>query len=365
MAVTSKFNFAGELSIPRNEEKFIKHWKGGAKENIPMVRISFSVKENSHNRGFVELFGMKADPIKTMSTDGTHIEIPWEDRFDETSLNAVASYRKHYVDLGEEFGGAHQFITDYDAIEYLAENLPKYNGKLRVVGNWEKNYYNGQFTDKFRIGNVYGVSNDTKAKLELTMDYFYNLESIDKSSFKEDQKICVNGYIMQYIDKDTGNVYIPQSAILSAAKYDMDNEKHAKLWKYKKSYIEDLSKKKMSHITWECRLINGAEEVEFDESMLTEKQREQVELGIKTVDEFRPRGTTLGSKVVEVRLFDPLLTGDFVDGLVECEDTLAEFEERIWYGNTTEKLSDVLKESKPENVLENQQVVDEDEDDLF
>ena len=161
------------------------------------------------------------------------------------------------------------------------------------------------------------------------MDLFYNKNSLDDSDFDENKKMTLDCYIEQYINKDEGRKYVPIQVVFSGAKYDLENEKHKKLFDYKMKYIK-VKNKNMVHIPWEIVLLRGAEEAEFDESMLTDSQREQVELGIKSVDDFRPKGNIYGDRIDEFRLFEPKLEGDYADGVLECDDTADEFEEKIF-----------------------------------
>lgn len=365
--LTSRFKFYGELLIPKNKEKFFKEWNGGSNGKTEMASIGFSVKEGQ-NIGFVQSFGLKSEMIRTKDTENKNIEVPWEDRFNPEVISMVANYRKYRVNLGDELGGEKDFITEYDMIQYLAEMLPQYSGMVYVSGTYEKNTAKDDYPDKFRINSVFAVADTIKPKLTLTFDFFYNKDSVDDASFKEDKKIYVNGYVAQYINKDLGVRYCPQTAVLSAEKYDMDNEKHLNQWNYKKSYLEKLNKNKMYHLLWEGRLVNGAEEVEFDESQLTDQQKRQIEFGVRTLDDFRPKGNIYGSVIKEVRLFEPILQSGFENGILTCDETIDEFEEKIFVRGATEKLDDILNAAKAKVAKEEKveaTVTDSDVDDLF
>lgn len=364
--MATRFNFTGTVMLPKKEAKrpFIKEMQ---KNGRKMLSMNFGIKESDNNMAFVEAFDGEQEVIKSKNTDNENIEIKWKDRLDEDVISSVASYRTTVVDLGEEFGGRHEFITMYDAIEFLQENLPKYKGKITATGQMVKEPYNGKYYDKFKIQSVYAVSDDKKNRLLITADIYYNKDSIDKADWKTEKKIIVDGYIQQYINKDEGNKFIPQQFVFNASKYDENNEKHKRLLDYKLKYI-DISKKSMQHLLWECVMLNGAETVEFDESQLTKAQREQVELGIRTLNDFRPAGSIFGDRVTEYRLFDPKLTGDFADGLVDSEMSSSEFEDNIYVMATDEKMDDVMK--KAENKEESKKTDDDsepevDEDDLF
>lgn len=353
MSIASRFSFVGEVIIPQDKERYIREWTS-EDGKYQMCSINFGIKDDTGSREYVELFGILGKVIKTKDSDNNNIEFPAEDRFNDDIVSTVAGYRKNIVALDPD--NRKEFVTSYDAALYLADELLKYEGKVMVTGRHRMSPSKGRFYSHYEVGNVFAVSPETKSKLTLKMDFFYNGDSIDKADFKESKRIYVNGYTSHYINKEVGEKYIPQTAILSAEKYDMDNERHAAKWKYKTSYIDKLSKKKMYHIVWECRVVNGVEELEFDESMLTDKQREQVELGIRTLNDFKPRGAIVGEKIKELRLFDPVLIGDFEDGLVECEETLSEFEDNIYVFEAPEKVSDIIKES-------NDTAEDEDDDD--
>ena len=211
---------------------------------------------------------------------------------------------------------------------------------------------------------MYAVGDEKKNRLLVIADVYYNKNCVDKTDFKSEKVIYVDGYVQQYINKDEGTKYIPQRFVFNATKYDPENEKHKKLLDYKLKYI-DINDKNMQHMIWEVVMLNGAEEVEFDESQLTKAQKEQIELGIRTLDDFKPKGAILGGRVNEYRLFDPKLTGDFADGLVDTEMKESEFEEEIYRPAVDEKLDDVIEkaESKKEETKAEESTVDD--DDLF
>lgn len=357
----TRFNFTGTVSFPKADTKrpFVKEME---KDGKKMLSLNFGVKESDHNMAFVEAFDGEQKEILTMNADNEKISIPWGERFDENVIKTVASYKKTTVDLGEDFDGRKEFITMYDAINYIKENLPNYNGKVTVTGQMVKEFYNGKYYDKFKLQNLYAVNEDKKNKLLLTADVYYNKSCVDKTDYKSEKIITVDGYIQQYINKDEGTKYIPQRFVFNATKYDENNERHRNLLDYKMKYV-DVTSKNMQHMMWEIVMINGAEEVEFTIDQLTKNQREQVELGVRTLDDFKPKGNILGERINEYRFFEPKLIGDFADGLVDTEMKESEFEEEIYRPAIDEKLDDVVKkaESKKEDVVE-EEIGD---DDLF
>lgn len=368
MSYQSRFSFCGTPVIPKQKAdtkrpfcKEISKKDEKTKETKKMLSMTFGIKETDMNMAFVEAFDSQQKVIKTMDVDNEKIDVDWDDRFDEDIIEKVANYRKYIVDLGDEHGGRQEFITAYDMIEHLREHLPNYDGRVVVTGQFTRDWYAKKKTyfSKFRIQNVFAAPEERKNRLLLTMDLFYNKSSLDDSDFDENKKMTLDCYIEQYINKDEGRKYVPIQVVFSGAKYDLENEKHKKLFDYKMKYIK-VKNKNMVHIPWEIVLLRGAEEAEFDESMLTDSQREQVELGIKSVDDFRPKGNIYGDRIDEFRLFEPKLEGDYADGVLECDDTADEFEEKIFVPAADETMEEAKKNSKS---AKSKSKKDEDDDD--
>lgn len=368
MSYQSRFSFCGTPVIPKQKAdtkrpfcKEISKKDEKTKETKKMLSMTFGIKETDMNMAFVEAFDSQQKVIKTMDVDNEKMNVDWDDRFDEDIIEKVANYRKYIVDLGDEHGGRQEFITAYDMIEHLREHLPNYDGRVVVTGQFTRDWYAKKKTyfSKFRIQNVFAAPEERKNRLLLTMDLFYNKSSLDDSDFDENKKMTLDCYIEQYINKDEGRKYVPIQVVFSGAKYDLENEKHKKLFDYKMKYIK-VKNKNMVHIPWEIVLLRGAEEAEFDESMLTDSQREQVELGIKSVDDFRPKGNIYGDRIDEFRLFEPKLEGDYADGVLECDDTADEFEEKIFVPAADETMEEAKKNSKS---AKSKSKKDEDDDD--
>lgn len=367
MAITSRFRFVGSLITPKDSSArpLVTNFE---KNGRNMCSLNMGIKAGN-STAFVECFGSEQNTIYTFDANGERLEIDWEDRMDTDIVENVASYRRYVVDLGEELGGRQEFVSSYDFIKFLSKNIMKYSGKIMVTGTFHREWYQKteRYYDHFRVQNVYGVDSTThRDRLYLLMDVYYNKDSVDDATFDDDKKIHLNGYIKQYINKDEGEKYLPMQFVLSAGKLDFENDKHKRIFDYKTSYIY-VNNKTMVHIPWEISYVSGAEEVEFDESMLTPKQKEQVELGLKSVEDFRPRGGVLGERVVEFRLVDPKLTGEFADGIVDTKIKEREFEEMVYSPTRTEELDDIVDEKPKKRTPKAVEVADDDDDvdDLF
>lgn len=398
----ANFTFTGEFTIPKDNFYKETSWKDKRTgKDIAARRISFAVKESQTNSRFVSLFASENPAgINTFDRNGEKITVAWKDRFDEDVLETVSSIQKHIVDLSDadqkeelrkaidnndfaevsekygvtDYKSAKElldalkeerktFLSTYDMAEYLAENLPKYNGKITVTGRLRKRYYNGKYVEDYEIGSVYSARTDSKNKLSVKAELFFNKDCVDKSQLKTDGKIYLSAYIQEYINSTEKNKYIPFDVVFDTTVYKPDNEKHMKLLAFKQSYI-DISNKTYQSMLFELRLVNGAEEVEFDESCLTEAQKMRIELGMKTLEDFRPRNKIYGNRVHLYKIFEPSLTGKFDSGLIDTELSPKEFDEFIYNPERDKKKAAAEIEKASEKPVEKPEVED-DEDDLF
>lgn len=359
----NRFNFVGTLSFPKEESKR-PFYNSFTKNNRKMRSVNFGVKSDGHNIGFVELFGCEQDIIKARDNDNNPIEVAWADRFDTGVLESVSNMSKYSVDLGGDFE-REEFLSQFDMAEYLKDNLKSVGDKLlHVNGRITKSFYNGKVYDRYEVQNIYLANDGTKPRLNVVLELAYNKDSVDKSDWKEEKKLYLDAYTQSYIDKDHGTKWVSQRACLNASKINQESAKQMAILNFRLKNLETQSKK-MVRLAWEGYLVNGSEEVAFDESQLTDVQREAVALGLKTVEDYRPRGQILGERVQEYRLTSPRLYGEYSNGLVDMDVSVSEFEEDMVYvPPTEEKLEDILKPAKkaePEEV----EFEEIDEDDLF
>lgn len=352
-----RFNATGTLVFNSLDSKLPWKREGKTKNGDKYESLNIAVASSKANRMMCEIFGMLSDEIKTMNTDNEKISIKWGDRNDPDVISTVASYKKHVVDLGD---GRKEFITDYDFVKFIDDNVDEFkNGKFTVTGNSIINEYNGKLSNRFQIQNIYKLDDETKSQLKVTMDLYYMQDSVDFADWKEEKKIRISGYTTAYIAAEKKNMYVPQDVVLDASKIDFDNEKHVKLLKFKLAQLglgldgdkptNGLKKNKVYKMQVICSYFNGAEEVEIDESMLSDNQKMALELGIKTLDDFRD-SKVYGDRIIEYRIVDFNLKGDYSDGYITLDDKISDFEEEIYVPANPETEEEVLeKSSKKKN----------------
>lgn len=361
-----RVNFIGTLSFNKEDAKNPWLRTGKTSGGNDYQTLGMAIASAQNNRAYMELFGQKTKVVKNKDSERNDIETNWDDRLDEDFVTKATN--KQIIKFDDE---RHEFVTPWDFIEFIKEHKEELEGKkVQATGNINKNIYNGKISDRFQIRNLYVVDEDTKPGLTVTEEVFYNKDSIDTADWKEEKKILINGYVEAYIDKETGNKMVPRQLVFDCSKLDFDNEKHVKLLQFKLKQmglkyedgkiVNGLKAKKTYKLIFVENYVNGNEEIPFDESTLTENQKEAVALGLKTLDDFKPKGAIYGNRVTLYKVKDFDLSGDYSDGVIDADISESEFEEMIYMAPVAEeKAEDILDKEEPKKAAE------EEEDDLF
>ena len=324
--------FVGKLKKPTSDKmSFVATAKSN--ENVLLLNGSIETETGSV---FVKMMGFKQDPLSVSIGKGERIEVPWDKRFDETIMDKVPSFAKTSIKIGNE---TKEFLSDWDAIKYLDEHYDEYKDtQIALSIQWDKNVYNGEARDQFSIQGMYPSKEGVKSKLGIKTQFFWNKDSIDDTDWDTDKILRVNGYIKSYDRDEKKDLFFPQTVVLNCSKIDFDNEHQKAIVDYRLKYLKTKSST-FQECDLECAFVIGAEKKEdgdFDESMLSDTQKEQVALGLKTVDDFRTGGTVYGEFKTELRLtdfsFKKSSHGDYSDGPVDSGLTQEELEEHLWSG---------------------------------
>ena len=363
-----RFSFIGTFHLDLSSDKDIR--KGVTKNGDEYISINPSIISDKNNRIKCELFGMKTSVIKTKDTDNNNVDIDWGDRNNPEVINSVAGYRQNVIVID---GNRYVTITSYDAIKHILENMTNINDKRVVVtGQSQKDFYNGKSRDRFIINNIYTIPEDDERKngLSATAIVFWDKSGIDISEFEKEKLIYINGYTSEYINEEKATRYVAQQFVINCTKIDFEKEKHllqarAKLREmgmdYKDGKLAITMKAKGYAVNeFDVKIKNGAKEVEFSLEDCTEKQREYIELGIKTLDDFRPRGGLYGNWITEYLILTPTLRGNYIDGMSYLDEKPAEFEEKIYTPVKDENIDDVLpfEEVMPKPVTDDDDGID-------
>ena len=367
-----RFNATGSLVFNALDSKLPWKREGKTKNGDKYMSVNIAIASTKVNRMMSECFGMVSDEIKTMSTDNEKISIDWSDRNDPDVMSKVANYKKHVIAIGDE---RKEFISDYDFVKYIEENVDELkNGKFTITGTSNLNEYNGKLSHRFQIQNIYQVDDDTKNQLKITMDFYWMADGIDFLDWKEEKKIRISGYTTAYVAAEKKNMYVAQDVVFDASKIDFDNDKHVALLTYKLKQmgigfedgkpINKLKKNKIYKLQIICSYFNGAQEVEIDESMLSENQRMAISLGLKELKDFAD-GNAYGDRIIEYKVIDFNLKGDYEDGCVIQDIKVSEFEDDVYKPAKPETEEEVIEKAtkKKEKDFMNKPEEDDEEED--
>lgn len=359
---TIRFNFIGALVTPKNGFITETDSKFGSGKTL---RLNFGIKVGA-NTEFCGLMDYPKDTIYSVNTNNESINISWDDRNDPQVLSSIATYRKFRTNVGCEANEIKEFSTGYDFIQYLAENLSDCGGQLNVSGTLSVRYDNkGILRHNYNISSVWLRRPNEKGQLSLLVPLTYWKDCVDKSDFKSTGKITLNAYVLQYINKDEGNKYLPFSVVFDSTIYDQTIPAEKEKLDYKMKYV-DCALKTPHAMLWDVRVVNGAPEVEFDESQLTEMQKLQIRLGEATLDDFRPRGQIYGTRVSELRLCKPVFRDDFKDGMADLGYKVSEFEDMVYAPAHDESIADMERSASASDAEPKSDTPEfQDDDELF
>lgn len=405
--IYNEFDFIGELGLPRDDSKFHdindngKGWEGH--------RLNFGVKESQLNSVFVEMYGghrPKGTNVVNSFTKGNKenkggkIEIPWADRLKPEVIDMVADFVKIVVDLETDFDkkskyielgyrirnieydgtaeeketlpklkeeykelatNRYEFLSEYDAILFLSKALKENSShKFRIKGNVKLNEWKGKYYKKYDIQSMEIVPNDYTNQLKTTLDIYFDKHALDEASFKEDQKIFVNGYLKDYNGATKKDGFYPQTFVINGSKLDMENENHVKMLDVLKAQFK-VKGRNYHHLQWVVNAYRGAEKVEISNDDLTAEQKLLIDTGLAKVEDFAPKGGMFGTNIEEMRLVKPILKGQFDTGAVDTDLSEDDFMELLVKSTADVKLEDVIvkKEDSPTEDVKAEKVDEE------
>jgi hypothetical protein len=348
--MTNTFEVIGKLSIAKESEKFSPYTYEEYPSGWNKARLLFNV-QSAENRHMLTIEGMmKADGTGLVytftkgSTDpktherikGENIQVPWKDRNKPEVLANVAEFKKFVIDL-EKYGRRYklekavegtatqeeleelgeiedyskaledskkkrkEFISEYDFTEYLNKLISsgKINDKVfKVSGDIVHSEYNGKIYKKLIPSRIYLVDNNEEQTSTGQITVYYNKESLDTASYDATKKYYINGFVRDYDGQRKENVPCPIQLVLDDSSED---EKKSKVVKVIKRQFE-VDNDSWKEFGVKVKLLDGAQKVDITEDMLTDFQKEMLELDMLTMDDIRKEigGDVYGDRVQEM-----------------------------------------------------------------
>lgn len=241
------------------------------------------------------------------------ITIKWDDRMNPDIVESVANYRTYTVDTEiaqtrkeiEESGDKaaleaskkkHKiFITAIDFVKWLdkvTSNEKTKDWVWMVTGDVEYSFSKGNWYRNFVPRRVYHVDDAAEQKSIGTIKTFFTEGCVDDDN---DNIVVFNTYTQYYDQQCKKNCFTPMPLVIPK-----DHPKANGFQKLFSKAEEDEVKELGVNVIY----VNGAQRVEITEDMLSDEQKELLEMDMITMDDIRRElgNTVYGEKKTEIRL---------------------------------------------------------------
>lgn len=252
-----------------------------------------------------------------------------------------------------------EFITVFDAIEFLNKAVPQFGEKLFIVkGNVMYKEYQGKISENFEPQSFVLAEEGEKPRFRGNIEMFFNKDSLDESFFAETKKLFINGFVNNYDSKLKKDAKFPKIIIIDGSKVDVENEKQVKRLDFlKKPFV--MKGKKYFSVQVEVNFLNGSEKADITIDQLDDFQKEQIELGFESFEDIKKKmgGNSYGAKIQETKI---------IKRNEDAKETDLKEDDFIVLRAKDENFDDAKKDSaKKANEEKKVEAFDEDDDDLF
>lgn len=319
----AQFEMVGKLAIAKDGEKRkafdeLKYKKGSVKKDgtkrtedfiMRTLRLTMETAEDFFNvRIQGSLMGTE-DTAKIYSLvkndEGKYESIEFKYRDREDYIHDLAEFKKFvFVDGEERF----EFVNEYEFSMFVHDKLKsgEYKDKIfKIKGDMTfTNYINPQTKEEstfvnYDITRIYVGANDNLEQIATAnMNVMLTQNSVDDSRLDEERLLVINGYVTQYESKEQ-----PNKGYYTTFEFPMNVDDDAKMKRKAElitSKMELPEDKELGTMSFKVQLINRVQKVSFNEEMLTDEDREMIELGIMTMADFEQEyGDGTGGRITK------------------------------------------------------------------
>ncbi len=261
---------------------------------------------SSVNDSVIYVHGKKENDAGKETDDfENRFTIDWDDRFDEDILDQIG--KQCFITVGLEKDAkdktfAKRFLSAYDAIAYIQENLTE-GTVINVKGNLKYSSYQGNTQIKKEVTSVFLSKADDISKYSAT---FQQTILVDKDSIgKYDKEIGafpITAYIIDYVgkygeDKQEIKQNVAFSKVFQFEIAETEIEKGTKLL----NKMFKAKKDNINEIMVEGNIIEGQAKVNITFDDIPDDIKELIELGAYTEEEALAKcavGNTREKKMV-------------------------------------------------------------------
>lgn len=378
------FEMIGKLSISNTTDKFQPWTEKKYDSGWVRRQLLFNVTcgDNRHmlsvqggsfadGHGDVYAFTKGSTDENGNRVKGESIQIPFKERLTSPKLAEVAEFRKFIIDLEKpgrryrleraadkiregtsltddelkEIGvenesevadelvksnkKRHEYISEWDYAEFIKKLIDsgKYkDSKFHIKGNGSYQYSekNERVYETYIPNRIYLAADDAVESSTAMINILYNSDSLDDMSVEDKGKYYVNGYMMEYDSNRKQRIPVPVAITIPAAPDNADAKAKKKVDIIKHKFmVDDDTFKEYGVIV---NMLNGAQRTEITEDMLTDEQKEELEVGLITMDDIRAElgGNVYGERIREYQFLKPArgFTKGRVDTVYTAEDMI-------------------------------------------
>lgn len=288
----------------------------------------------------------KKNSVKTFSksttdengkvTKGEPITIAWDKRSDPSEVERVAGFRRYIVDLGNKkmryalqrivesgtITEEQQMETGCDTVEAAKEALEKSNNrrkvfiaesdfaeycakllqsdkiagsKFKITGDYEVQYSpdKQKFYTNYHVRRIELMGDDVEEKLNLKVDFYFGADAWDDSSYAENEKVFVNGFVKYYDNSVKEFGFKPMTIVVTGTE--------KKVNALKKKFVCDGEEIKCINLNLD--VVDGSERKEIRLEDLDPEVQDDISMGILDFETVKREmgGGIVGPRVQELR----------------------------------------------------------------
>jgi hypothetical protein len=317
--MSNTFQFIGKIS--RRKEGAFKETNFGSGWMINDLNLTMTCGDNVQflraSGGMWDDAHASKNSVMTMKYNENgpdeKLTVKWEDRMKPEIVEMVSNYKTYTIDTEiskvrdeikasgdaaalEASNRKHKtFITAIDFVRYLDKATSDERTKdwvWKVTGEVEYRYDKGQWYRNFVPRRVYHVDSTTKPMCSGVIKTFFSEGCINEDG---ENDIIINAYTQYYDNSCKKNCFTPVSLVLA--------KDHPKANGFKVMYNK-ASGEEVREFGVNVTYVNGSQKVEISEDMLTEEQKEMLDLGMTTMDDIRQElgGSVYGDRKTETRI---------------------------------------------------------------
>ena len=212
-----------------------------------------------------------------------------------------------------------EFIDDFDFIDYVKKVIEsgRFDGRnFKLSGKVVHQYSerDGICYTSYIVDHIYLADEGEEQKATVTMKVLYKDGCIDKSLVEEKGKYYLDCFTMSRDNRLKKDIPVPVQIVALA-----DNETNIRKADLVVKRFASVEDDKVMESGIRVDIINGTSRLALDESMLTDEQRELLELGLTTMDDLRREiGNDVAGSVNREYRFR-----EFINGYTNCnKDTV-------------------------------------------